>query len=77
MPPQSGLAGQTQAVHRLPTGATMSASPVVAFRFDPDLLEPIDEQARDEHRTRRNMVERMALSYLKPEREDDEHEATA
>lgn len=44
----------------------MPASPVVAFRFDPELLERIDEQARDEHRTRPNMVERMALTYLEP-----------
>jgi predicted transcriptional regulator len=48
----------------------MPASPVVAFRFDPELLERIDERADAEHRTRRNMVERMALTYF--EREDGE-----
>jgi predicted transcriptional regulator len=55
----------------------MPASPVVAFRFDPDLLERIDERADAEHRTRRNMVERMALSYLEPVKYQDDRETEA
>jgi predicted transcriptional regulator len=47
----------------------MPASPVVAIRCEPELLERIDERARAEHRTRRKMLERMALTYL--EREDE------
>jgi hypothetical protein len=31
------------------------------------VLERIDERARAEHRTRRNMLERMALTYLERE----------
>jgi predicted transcriptional regulator len=54
----------------------MPASPVVAFRFEPELLERVDERADAEHRSRRNMLERMALSYLEREQPNRE-KATA
>jgi metal-responsive CopG/Arc/MetJ family transcriptional regulator len=57
----------------------MPASPAVATRFEPKLLERVDDVARAEHRTRSNLLQRAALMYVEQaERdEDDPSEAAA
>jgi predicted transcriptional regulator len=54
------------------------ASPPVATRFEPKLLERVDDVARAEHRTRSNLLQRAALMYVEHAVcGDAEREATA
>jgi hypothetical protein len=45
--------------------APMANKANYTFRFDPDLIERIDAQGRAENRSRTNMLEVMAMDYLR------------
>ena len=52
----------------------MPASPVLAFRCEPELVEQIDDRARAEHRTRSNLVQLAVQRYVQQAEADAERD---
>ena len=52
----------------------MPASPVLAFRCEPELVEQIDDRARAEHRTRSNLVQLAVQRYVQQAEADTERD---